>query len=65
MGGTINELNKSKAKAKAEKAGSERDLHETKTALDEAIRNPQSVEKEGKLTQNRISKANQKIDEMG
>merc|ERR1719336_1507388 len=64
MGGTIDELNKSKAKAEAEKGRLERELQETKTALETAIRSRQTVEKEGKLTQGKISEANQKLDEM-
>ena len=57
MGGTIDELNKSKAKAEAEKGRLERELQETKTALETAIRSRQTVEKEGKLTQASTSMA--------
>merc|ERR1719320_1989862 len=64
MGASIDELNKSKAKAEAEKAKLERELHESKSALDAAIRDRQNIEKDGKLTQARIVEANQKLDEM-
>merc|ERR1711892_182566 len=64
MGASIDELNKSKAKAEADKAKLERDLHESKNALDAAIRDRQNIEKDGKLTQARIVEANQKLDEM-
>merc|ERR1711892_361171 len=64
MGASIDELNKSKAKAEADKAKLERELHESKSALDAAIRDRQNIEKDGKLTQARIVEANQKLDEM-
>merc|ERR1712029_110747 len=64
MGGQIDDLNKAKAKAEAEKARLERELQECKNSLDAAIRERQNVEKEGKLAQSRIVEANQKLDEM-
>merc|ERR1719384_2621694 len=64
MGGQIDDLNKSKAKAESEKARLERELQECKNCLDSAIRDRQNVEKEGKLAQSRIVEANQKLDEM-
>ena len=64
MGSQIDDLNKAKAKAEADKAKMERDLHECKTSLDNAIRERQNVEKEGKLAQSRIAETNQKLDDM-
>jgi myosin heavy chain 6/7 len=64
MGSQIDDLNKGKAKAEADKAKLERDLHEAKSSLDAAIRERQNVEKEGKLAQSRITEANQKLDEL-
>lgn len=64
MGSQIDDLNKAKAKAEADKARMERDLHEAKTSLDAAIRERQNVEKEGKLTQSKIAESNQRLDDM-
>merc|ERR1712079_316938 len=61
MGASIDELNKAKAKAEADKAKLERELHESKSALDAAIRDRQNVEKEGKLTLARIVEAKKKL----
>ena len=62
MGGQIDYLNK--AKAETEKGRLERELQESKNALDAAIRERHNVKKEGKLAQARIVEANQKLDEM-
>jgi len=64
MGSQIDELNKGKGKAEAEKARLERELHEAKGNLDANIRDRQNIEKDGKLTQGKIVEANQKLDEM-
>ena len=64
MGSQIDDLNKGKAKAEADKARLERDLHEVKTSLDAAIRDRQNVEKEGKMTQSQIAETNQRLDDM-
>merc|ERR1719233_2332987 len=47
-----------------DKAGMERDLQESKSALDAAIRDRANHERNGKLTQGLIVEANQKLDEM-
>jgi len=64
MGSNIDDLNKSKAKAEADKAKLERELHESKSSLDAAVRDRQNVEKEIKLAQAKITEGNQKLDEM-
>merc|ERR1719507_136170 len=64
MGEQIEGLNKMKAKAEKDKAGMERDLQEVRAGLEEAMRDRANHERNGKLTQNLIVEANQKLDEM-
>ena len=64
MAAQIDDLNKAKAKAESEKARLERDLHESKTNLDSAIRDRQTVERDGKVAQSKIAESNQKLDDM-
>merc|ERR1712051_76665 len=64
MGEQIDGLNKMKAKAEKDKAGMERDLQEVRAGLEEAMRDRANHERNGKLTQNLIVEANQKLDEM-
>merc|ERR1739845_39049 len=47
-----------------DKAGMERDLQEVRAGLEEAMRDRANHERNGKLTQNLIVEANQKLDEM-
>merc|ERR1739844_359568 len=64
MGEQIESLNKMKAKAEKDKANMERDLQEVRAGLEEAMRDRANHERNGKLTQNLIVEANQKLDEM-
>merc|ERR1719411_2296288 len=64
MGEQIDSLNKMKAKAEKDKANMERDLQEVRASLEEAMRDRANHERNGKLTQNLIVEANQKLDEM-
>merc|ERR1711971_1005346 len=64
MGEQIDGLNKNKAKAEKDKANMERDLGETRGALDDAMRDHANIEKNCKMTQGSIVEANQKMDEL-
>jgi myosin heavy chain 6/7 len=64
MGEQIDGLNKNKAKAEKDKANMERDLGETRGALDDAMRDRANIEKNCKMTQGSIVEANQKMDEL-
>merc|ERR1719361_1759638 len=64
MGEQIDSLNKMKTKAEKDKANMERDLQEVRAGLEEAMRDRANHERNGKLTQNLIVEANQKLDEM-
>merc|ERR1711971_690918 len=64
MGEQIDGLNKNKAKAEKDKANMERDLGETRGALDDAMRDRANIEKNCKMTQGLIVEANQKMDEL-
>merc|ERR1719295_658836 len=64
MGEQIDGLNKNKAKAENDKANMERDLGETRGALDDAMRDRANIEKNCKMTQGSIVEANQKMDEL-
>merc|ERR1712045_655047 len=64
MGEQIESLNKMKTKAEKDKANMERDLQEVRAGLEEAMRDRANHERNGKLTQNLIVEANQKLDEM-
>merc|ERR1712218_259953 len=64
MGEQIDSLNKMKAKSEKDKANMERDLQESRAGLEESMRDRASHERNGKLTQNLIVEANQKLDEM-
>merc|ERR1712110_91723 len=57
-------LNKMKAKAEKDKSNMERDLQESRSGLDEAMREKANHERNGKLTQGLIVESNQKLDEM-
>merc|ERR1719323_2144868 len=64
MGEQIESLNKMKAKAEKDKSNMERDLQEVRAGLEEAMRDRANHERNGKLTQNLIVEANQKLDDM-
>merc|ERR1711910_156881 len=64
MGEQIDSLNKMKAKAEKDKANMERDLQECRAGLEESMRDRANHERNGKLTQNLIVEANQKLDDM-
>merc|ERR1739844_234348 len=52
------------AKSEKDKGGMERDLHEAREALDEAMRDRANIEKNVKMTQGLIVESNQKLDEL-
>merc|ERR1719383_1643912 len=58
MGEQIDSLNKMKAKSEKDKAGMERDLQETRSALEEAMRERANMEKNCKMTQALIVESN-------
>merc|ERR550519_2818539 len=64
MGEQIDGLNKNKAKAEKDKANMERDLGETRGALDDAMRDRANIEKNCKMTQGSIVESNTKMDEL-
>merc|ERR1712165_286836 len=64
LGDQIDSLNKMKAKIEKDKGAMERDLHESKIALDEAMRDRANLERNCKMSQGLIVEANQKLDEM-
>merc|ERR1711899_469451 len=64
MGEQIDGLNKMKAKSEKDKSGMERDLQEARAALDEAMRDRATHERNGKLTQALIVESNVKLDDL-
>ena len=64
LGENIDSLNKMKAKAEKDKSGMERDLHECRQALDEAMQEKAALERSGKMTQGLMVEANTKLDEL-
>ena len=64
LGEQIDGLNKNKGKAEKDKSNMERDLQESRSGLDEAMREKANHERNGKLTQGLIVESNQKLDEM-
>merc|ERR1712066_150443 len=64
LGDQIDQLNKMKARIEMEKGNMERDLMETRTSLDESMRERAMHERNGKLTQGLIVEAHQKLDEL-
>merc|ERR1719266_1391532 len=63
LGEQIDSINKNKAKSEKDKAGMERDLQETRSGLEEAMRDRANMEKNCKMTQGLIVEANAKLDE--
>merc|ERR1712115_583227 len=64
MGEQIDSLNKNKAKVEKDKSNLERDLGETRAALDDGMRDRANIEKNCKLTQGLIVESNTKLDEL-
>merc|ERR1712141_789133 len=64
LGEQIDGLNKNKGKAEKDKSNMERDLQESRSGLDEAMREKANHERNDKLTQGLIVDTNQKLDEM-
>merc|ERR1712038_855462 len=64
LGDQTDQLNKAKARIEIEKGHMERDLMETRTALDDALRERANLDKTSKLNQSLVVDANQKIDEL-
>merc|ERR1739847_220431 len=64
LGEQIDSINKNKAKSEKDKAGMERDLQETRSGLEEAMRDRANVEKNCKMAQGMIVESNTKMDEL-
>merc|ERR1712106_256074 len=64
LGEQIDSLNKMKQKSDKDKAGMERDLQETRSGLDDAMRERSNMEKNCKMTQGLIVESNTKLDEL-
>ena len=64
MGEQMDSLNKSKGKAEKDKANMERDLAETRSGLDEAMRERANVEKSCKMSQSIIVENHTKLDDL-
>ena len=64
LGDQIDSANKNKAKSEKDKAGMERDLHETRGGLEEVMREKANVEKDVKMAQGMVVESNNKMDEL-
>merc|ERR1712127_237610 len=64
LGNQIDTINKGKAKSEKDKSGMERDLHEARGGLEDAMRDRANVEKDCKMAQGLIVESNQKMDEL-
>merc|ERR1711970_921376 len=64
LGEQIDNLNKNKSKSENDKAGMERDLQDTRHALEEVMRDRANIEKNCKMTQATIAESNAKFDEL-
>ena len=64
LGGQIDNINKNKAQSEKDKAGMERDLQDSRTGLEEAMRDRANVEKNCKMAQGMIVESNTKLDEL-
>merc|ERR1712024_265886 len=64
LGEQIDTINKNKAKSEKDKCGMERDLQETRSGLEEAMRARSNMEKNCKMTQATIVETNQRLDEL-
>jgi len=64
MGEQLDALNKNKAKSEKDKSGMERDLQDTRAALEEAMRERANLEKNCKMTQGQIVETNTRLDEL-
>merc|ERR1740137_492204 len=64
LGEQIDSLNKMKAKSEKDKAGTERDLQDTRNGLEETMRDRANIEKNCKMTQSLIVESNSKLDEL-
>merc|ERR1719209_1556615 len=64
LGEQIDNLNKNKSKSEKDKAGMERDLQDTRHALEEVMRDRANIEKNCKMTQATIAESNAKFDEL-
>merc|ERR1740137_401712 len=64
LGEQIDTLNKMKSKSEKDKAGMERDLQDTRSGLEETMRDRANIEKNCKMTQSLIVESNSKLDEL-
>jgi myosin heavy chain 6/7 len=64
LGEQIDGINGNKMKAEKDKAGMERDLQESRSNLEDAVRSKAEMDKNGKLLQGSIVDSHQKLDEL-
>jgi myosin heavy chain 6/7 len=64
LGEQIDSLNNNKVKAEKDKANMERDLHEARQSLEDAVREKAEMDKNGKLISGNINDAHNKLDEL-
>ena len=64
LGEQIDGINGNKMKAEKDKAGLERDLQESRSNLEDAVRSKAEMDKNGKLLQGSIVDSHQKLDEL-
>merc|ERR1712079_605625 len=64
LGEQIDNMNSNKVKAEKDKAGLERDLADSRTNLEDAVKGKAELDKQGKLLQGSIVDANTRLDEM-
>jgi len=64
LGEQIDTLNANKVKAEKDKAGMERDLADSRSSLEDAVKGKAELDKQGKLLQGSIVDSNNRLDEM-
>merc|ERR1711936_567096 len=64
LGENINNLNSNKVKSEKDKGGMERDLADSRAALEDAVKSKAEMDKQQKLLQGSIVDANNRMDEM-
>ena len=64
LGENIDSLNSNKVKSEKDKGGMERDLADSRAALEDAVKSKAEMDKQNKLLQGSIVDANNRMDEM-
>merc|ERR1711931_324121 len=64
LGEQIDSLNANKVKAEKDKTGMERDLADSRSSLEDAVKGKAELDKQGKLLQGSIVDSNTRLDEM-